>query len=121
MKRDESTTPATQTQLRAGTYDVKCQEVPCITLNRYLFNLLIAPHEHQKAKPRGSPSVRLLVSKTRDLGIFYMKSKEQLMKLDKTITFWKGFASGFATAVIGVAGLVALINYLVQITQAVKS
>lgn len=50
-----------------------------------------------------------------------MKSKEQLMKLDKTITFWKGFASGFATAVIGVAGLVALINYLVQITQAVKS
>ena len=48
-----------------------------------------------------------------------MKSKEQLMKLDKTITFWKGFASGFATAVIGVAG--ALINYLVQITQAVKS
>lgn len=50
-----------------------------------------------------------------------MKSKEQLMKLDKTITFWKRFASGFATAVIGVAGLVALINYLVQITQAVKS
>ena len=50
-----------------------------------------------------------------------MKSKEQLMKLDKTITFWKGFASGFATAVIGVAGVVALINYLIQIAQAVKS
>lgn len=29
--------------------------------------------------------------------------------------------SGFATAVIGVAGLVALINYLIQIAQAVKS
>lgn len=36
------------------------------------------------------------------------------MKLDKTITFWKGFASGFAAAVIGVAGLVALINYLIH-------
>ena len=43
------------------------------------------------------------------------------MKLDKTITFGKGCASGFAAAVIGVAGLVALINYLIQIAQAVKS
>ncbi len=49
-----------------------------------------------------------------------MKTGKRLKKLDHTITFWKGFASGVATTLAALAGLVCLINYLVQIAQAVK-
>ncbi len=40
--------------------------------------------------------------------------------MENTIVFWKGFASGVASAVAAIAGLIVLINYLIQITAAVK-
>lgn len=40
-------------------------------------------------------------------------------KLERVIVFWKGFASGFASALVGIAGLVALVNYIVQIVGVV--
>lgn len=49
-----------------------------------------------------------------------MAKKNRVMKLEKTVTFWKGFASGVASAIAAVAGIVCLVNYLIQIAQAVK-
>ncbi len=49
-----------------------------------------------------------------------MNRKKQLKKIGESMTFWKGYASGFASAIACVAGLICLINYLIQIGQAVR-
>ena len=49
-----------------------------------------------------------------------MSSKKRLKKIEENVAFWKGYASGFASAIACVAGLICLINYLIQIGQAVR-
>lgn len=49
-----------------------------------------------------------------------MNQSKVIMKIDRTIVFWKGFASGVVAAFVAMAGLVTLVYYMIQIVQAAK-
>lgn len=49
-----------------------------------------------------------------------MNQSKVIMKIDRTIVFWKEFASGVVAVSVAMAGLVTLVYYMIQIVQAAR-